>query len=506
MFPALLREAGYYCTNNSKEDYNTKRPDDVWDESSREATYRKRQPGQPFFHVRNFTTTHESSLFKQHEPRHDPARAPLPPYHPDTPTFRSNWAQYYDHVTDLDTQVGEVLEQLEADGLADDTIVFYFSDHGGIMPRSKRFLQESGTHVPLLIRFPERLRTLAPGEPGTRSDRLVSFVDFGPSVLNLAGLGVPPRMQGSAFLGPGPRPRNAYVYLARDRMGAGPDFARGVRNARFRYIRNYLPQVPASQYSTYQIDIPSWAEIWKLYEEGALNKTQLQMFEAEPPEELYDVEADPHEVNNLAGQPEFADTLRELRQAHIEHTLRIRDTAFIPESEMHRLTAGTTPFEFAQDPERYPLQRILKLIEIVNERDTTNLPVLARELGDENTVIQYWAAVGCRLLEESARPAREALLKVAADSDSDAVRIAAAEALVWIGDETEGLDVLTSYLDDEREWVRFTAATHLGWLGPKAQSAQAALELFIGREKERYPLLAAQHALRYMHGDFSPEP
>jgi arylsulfatase A-like enzyme len=500
MFPALLREAGYYCTNNSKQDYNTEAADDVWDESSQNATYRNRGDRQPFFHVRNFTTTHESSLFKQHRPRHDPARVALPAYHPDTPTFRSDWAQYYDHVERLDTQVGEVLGELAADGLADNTIVFYFSDHGGILPRTKRSIHESGTRVPLIVRFPEALRALAPDGPGRRTDRLVSFVDFAPSLLNLLEQKIPDYMQGMPFLGPETKARREYVYIARDRMGPSPNLQRAVRNERFRYVRNYLPQLAAAQLNAYEFGIPSWREIWQLYRSGALNKTQRLMFEPQPGEELFDTEADPHEVNNLAGQPEFEDTLRRLRGAHVEHTLRIRDTAFIPEIEMHRLTKATTPYEFAHDEAKYPLRQILKVVELGSQRDTTNLPVLARYLSDENTVVQYWAAIGCRLLEEEAEPAREELKQASVASSSDAVRMAAAEALCWIGEAEAGLRTLTEYLNDEREWVRFTAANHLGWLGPKALSAKEALELHLEQETERYPKLASEQALQLIEG------
>jgi hypothetical protein len=427
----------------------------------------------------------------------------VPPYHPDTPTFRSDWAQYYDHIERLDAQAGEVLSELAADGLAGNTIVFYFSDHGGIMPRSKRSVHESGTRVPLIVRFPEALRALAPDGPGRRTDRLVSFVDFAPSVLNLLEQEIPDYMQGMPFLGPKSKARREYVYMARDRMGPSPDLKRAVRNERFRYVRNYLPQLPAAQYNTYEPGIPSWAELWKLYEDGALNKAQRLMFEPQSNEELYDTEADPHEVNNLADQPEFEDTLRRLREAHVEQTLRIRDTAFLPEIEMHRLAAATTPYEFAQDDANYPLRRILKVVELASAGDTTNLPLLARHLSDENTAIQYWAAIGCRLLEAEAEPAREELSKAAVASPSDAVRMAAAEVLCWIGDEETGLKTLTEYLNDEREWVRFTAAIHLGWLGPKASAAKEILERHIEREPKPYPKQAAENALRYIAGKFT---
>ncbi|MCL5745543.1 MAG: sulfatase, partial [Acidobacteria bacterium] len=226
MFPSLLREAGYYCTNNPKEDYNTETPKGVWHESSIKATYRNRPSGAPFFHMVNIFTTHESSLFKPHRPIHDPARAMIPPYHPDTPIFRESWAQYYDQVTLMDEQAGAILRQFEEDGLAANTIVFYFSDNGGVLPRSKRFVYESGIHVPLIVRIPERLRHLAPFTPGTKTDQLTGYVDFAPTVLNLAGIPIPSYMQGQAFSGPRtPKPRD-YIFAARDRMGSCPDMAR----------------------------------------------------------------------------------------------------------------------------------------------------------------------------------------------------------------------------------------------------------------------------------------
>ena len=193
MFPALLREAGYYCTNNAKEDYNTTTPPDVWDDSSTKATYRKRKPGQPFFHVVNFNSTHESSMFKPFDPKHDPKRAEIPPYHPDTEIFRRDRARYYDNITRLDGQAGKVLAELEADGLAEDTIVFYFSDHGGIFPRGKRFVNDSGIRVPLLVRVPEKFRALVPTDEkaGGTANRLVGFEDFAPTFLSLAGLQPP---------------------------------------------------------------------------------------------------------------------------------------------------------------------------------------------------------------------------------------------------------------------------------------------------------------------------
>ena len=190
-FPQYLRQAGYYCTNNVKTDYNFSHDKATWDESSAKAHWRKRGKDQPFFAVFNFVTSHESQIrmaeaayqkrtadFTPQE-RHDPARAPIPPYHPDTPEVRKDWARYADMITYMDKQAGDVLGALVADGLEEETIVFYFSDHGAGMPRSKRWLYDSSTRVPLIVRFPRRYAALAPGGPGTTTDRLVSFVDFG---------------------------------------------------------------------------------------------------------------------------------------------------------------------------------------------------------------------------------------------------------------------------------------------------------------------------------------
>ena len=204
MFPQFLREAGYYCTNNSKEDYNLEKPGQVWDQSSMSAHWRNRQAGQPFFAVFNFMETHESQIRRRpHQPVHDPAKVRVPAYHPDTPEVRQDWAQYYDKMTEMDGRAGQILALLEQDGLEQDTIVFYYGDHGPGMPRNKRWPFNCGLRVPLVVYVPEKFRHLAPPEyrPGGQSKRLVAFVDLAPTVLSLAGIKAPEYMQGHAFMG-----------------------------------------------------------------------------------------------------------------------------------------------------------------------------------------------------------------------------------------------------------------------------------------------------------------
>ena len=303
-YPQYLRAAGYYCTNNSKEDYNTVKPDDVWDESSNTAHYKNRKPGQPFFAIFNLTVSHESRvhytvLKDREELKHDPAKVKLPPYHPDTPEMRHCWAQYYDQISELDRQAGEIIKELEDAGLAEDTIVFYYSDHGGVLPRSKRFLYNSGTHVPFIIRFPEKYQHLAPGKPGTTVNRMISFVDLAPTLLSLSGVDVPERMQGDAFLGDQKTKDPQYVLGIRNRMDERIDLMRSLRDERFLYIRNYMPHRPYGQYLRYLWRMPATRSWEKEYLEGRCNEVQSRFWQEKPAEELYDVKADPHNVNNL---------------------------------------------------------------------------------------------------------------------------------------------------------------------------------------------------------------
>ena len=248
-FTEYLRAAGYYCTNNSKTDYQFEPPFTAWDESSTKAHWRNRAKDQPFFAVMNLTVSHESSIRMPEsrrrrggdrvppEMRHDPGKAKVPPYYPDTPVTRRDWATYYDTVTAMDMQVADILKELEDDGLADDTIVFFWGDHGRGLPRAKRWIYDSGIHVPLIVRWPGRI------EPGSVVEDLVSFVDFGPPVLSLAAVDVPSHMQGQPFLGDQKAAPREYIYASRDRMDEAYDLIRAVRDKRYKYIRNYMPEV-----------------------------------------------------------------------------------------------------------------------------------------------------------------------------------------------------------------------------------------------------------------------
>jgi N-sulfoglucosamine sulfohydrolase len=332
-FPEYLRAVGYFCTNNAKTDYQFRDPVSAWDESGRDAHWRHRPRAEtPFFSVFNLTVTHESGTFEPRSPAvTDPDRVELPPYYPDTPIVRRDLARHYDNIAAMDALVGRVLDELGEDGLVDSTVVFFFSDHGDGLPRMKRWVYDSGIHVPLLVRFPG-------GEgAGTTNGELVSFVDFAPTVLSLAGVPVPAHMQGRAFLGAQRAEPRRYVYAARDRMDPAPETIRAVRDARYKYVRNYRPDLPYVGFIPYRDRAGIMQEIHRLAAAGALGDDQWQLWALKKPlEELYDAEADPHEIHNLASDPRHLEKLAELRQAHLEWTERTGDLGHIPETELIR--------------------------------------------------------------------------------------------------------------------------------------------------------------------------
>ena len=494
-FPRYLREAGYYCTNNVKKDYNTIDQEVAWDESSDSATYRNRPTGKPFFAVFNVTTSHESSV---HEPIerlvHDRRKVPIPAYHPRTPEMEHDWAQYYDQVTMMDAQVGKVLQELEEQGLADNTIVFYYSDHGGVLGRSKRYMYESGLHIPLIIRFPEKYQSLASGEANTRTDRLVTFVDFAPTVLSLAGIPVPEYMQGRAFGGEQEQAPREYAYGFRGRMDEVYDLSRSVRDKQFRYIRNYMPHRIYGQYLEYLWRAPSMRSWEAAYRTGALNEAQSAFWERKPPEELYDVTQDPDNVHNLANDPQYQADLQRLRAANNEWARSIHDAGFLPEAEIiaRAQQQSATIYEVVREPE-LPLDRIIETAELASAEDSTNLDELTKRLDDQESAVRYWAATGCAILGKQAVSAHADLEKHL-DDPSPSVAVASAEALYYLGDKEKSIATLSRALQNEQEMTRVHALNVLKLIGEDARPALASAKALVASrdpEDNSYDMRAA---------------
>lgn len=456
-YPEYLREAGYYCTNNVKEDYNFETPESFWDESSETAHWRNRPEGAPFFAIFNFMTTHQSRTryegeeFEQvmaelaPEERHDPATAPLPPFYPDTPRVRTNVAAFYNQVTIMDKQAGDILQQLENDGLSEDTIVFFYGDHGNGLPRGKRWLHLTGLHVPLIVKFPPKYEHLAPASMGGTADELVSFVDLPPTVLSLAGVQPPETWHGRAFLGQHKSNPPAQVFGIRDRVDEVLEMSRTVITENYQYIRNFFPHRPRMQRSFYSERTPIRQEIRRLHAEGKLQgDAAWLMAPTKPVEELYDIQTDYWEMNNLANDPDQAERLETMRQTLYDWMLETRDLSLLHENDMIERANGKMPYEFAHDGSVYPMQRILNIADLVG-RGSQYADEFKQALADDDPAVRYWAATGLAALGEQAEPARAELAKALQDRKSW-VRFAAAEACAYLGMVEDAAQVLAAGL------------------------------------------------------------
>jgi arylsulfatase A-like enzyme len=476
MFPGYLREAGYYCSNNAKEDYNLAKPPGTWDESSKQAHWRKRASGQPFFSVFNHEITHESQIrTRPHQWVHDPAKARVPAYHPDTLEVRQDWAQYYDNITTMDGQAGKLIDDLAKDGLADDTIVVFFGDHGSGMPRSKRWPYNSGLNVSIVVSFPEKFRHLAPKDyrVGTKSNRLVGFVDLAPSMLSLAGVQAPSFYQGAAFLGPYEATPRTHSFGFRGRMDERIDCVRTVRNQRYVYVRNYMPHKIYGQHLDYMWQTPT-TRVWeRLYKEGKLNAAQRKFWEPKPAEELYDLQSDRDEVNNLADSAAHRTVIDELRKAHHEHVLAIRDVGLLPEAEIHSRAGSGAPYDAGHDPKKYPIERVLAAADLASSRRPGVTAKLVEAMSDPDSAVRYWGAMGVLIRGESEfQAARAAVVKLATDP-APCPRIVAAELLGRFGTPEElkrSLDTLIAVADPAANGIPLAiqALNSIDALGRKA--------------------------------------
>ena len=331
-YAELFRRAGYFTTNNSKTDYQFHEPVTAWDECNNQAHWRNRgNNDQPFFAVFNIMETHESRVWQNADKPIlvDPAAIELPPYYPESPVIRRDMAIHYSNIMRMDSIVGVILQQLEEDGLADNTIVFFYSDHGDGLPRMKRWTYDSGLHVPLIVRFPDGK------DAGTVNSDLISFVDFAPTVLALAKLDVPEYMHGQPFLGAEVAEPRHYIFASRDRMDPALDCIRTVRDERYKYHRNYLPQRPYVQFLPYRDQMPLMQELFRLRNEDKLNPVQMRWFsQTKPAEELYDLENDPHEIDNIADDPRYQDIKMRLSAQLDNWILAMNDPLAMPEPDL----------------------------------------------------------------------------------------------------------------------------------------------------------------------------
>lgn len=427
-----LRKSGYYTvTRGTKTDYNhagmDQRAATAWSALGETAHYNGRPAGSPFFAFFPVGATHESALHQAQTPVTDPATLTLPPYHPDVPEFRRDWARLYDRMEGLDKAVKGVIDQLKADGLYEDTIIFYFSDHGGILPRSKRYVYDSGTHVPLIVRAPSRWCHILPAPAGDTTDRLVSLADLGPTVLKVAGLPLPSHFSGKPFLDIKHEEQREFVVLARRRMDEQMDLVRSIRTRKWQYVYNFQPFRPAVSFVDYMYKSES-SKAWDaLFRAGQLNDVQAMWFKPRTGRQLYNMQEDPHQVSSLHASPahqavavKLDGMLRAWMKQHV-------DTAFAPEALDQSVTYATR-----KDTAKYPLEKLMDLAFAGTEQNPAHLELLRGALKDPHALVRYWGAVGLASLGEQAAAAKPDLLAALSD-DEAIVQIAAAEALLAQG-------------------------------------------------------------------------
>ncbi len=514
-FPVYLREAGYYCTNNSKTDYQFSKPakKEIWDICGAKGHWKNRpQKSQPFFAVFNFTGCHESGIASESKyksvtedllpsQRQNPKElTTLPPYYPDTTITREDWKRNYELITAMDAWAGDLIQQLKDAGEYDNTIIIYWSDHGVGLPRAKRWLYDSGTHIPLIIRVPEKFQKSLDISSLATDNQLISAVDFAPTVLNMAGIDPPSYLQGRAFLGLHLSPPRKFVYGARDRMDERYDIIRTVRGPQYRYIRNFEPLKPYYQYMNTPEKGATMQEIRKKEASGQLDPV-MALFSAheKPVEELYDTHADPFEIHNLADDPAFSQRLSEMRHALSKWQNEIGDVGLIPEAEIEILEqdAGSRFAILQSTTKNSPTEkRLAMLVDIATSASggPASIPKLLDALQNEDASIRYWAATGIGNIG----PAATSTLKRVVESLNDpspSVRIAAARAVAKLGSPEEALPVLEAELQSDHQWGRLAAAIVLDEMDEEARPALPSLQQALLNQPNKYIVRVANRAI-----------
>ncbi len=469
-YPKYFREAGYYCTNNSKKDYNSSYIDDksLWDESSDKAHYKNRKESQPFFSVFNLLITHESQLSESSikgyvergeipkTPRIKLADIELPPYHPDVPEIREDWARLHDLITFMDSKVGELLQELKDKKLDENTIVFFYSDHGGMLSRSKRYLYNVGTQVPFIVHIPKKWQHLVPGyKSGTTEDNLVSFVDFPKTILSLADLPIPEKMQGKVFLGKKKDAVSKYVHFYRDRMSERYDFNRAITDGEYYFIQNFVPHRPRGKSTRYGYSVQkNWVANETSFESGKSNAIQSQFYLPKPIIELFNTKSDPWHVTNLAEDLKSQEKLKELSQELDRWMVDIRDIGLIPEPMFYDFVGVgknyATIYEYAQSSD-YEIERILPIAKLAAKGAINNKADFLKFLNDLNPIVRYWGAYGVFRLAENNENLQKLLIDAIEKETIPVNRLLLAQALAVSGNRKKAFEYLYNDTKNARD-------------------------------------------------------
>ncbi|MGY8768520.1 MAG: sulfatase-like hydrolase/transferase [Pirellulales bacterium] len=464
-YPDLMKDAGYYVSNAGKTDYNIGGRDDKspWDSSKVDWDVLKKN--QPFFQIINSTKSHESRAFGDVDnTEHDPNYVRLAKYHPDIPVIRQNYAHYHDQIKKMDADIGAAVAALEASGMAGDTIVVHNSDHGGVLARSKRFLFNSGTHCPLVIRIPDKFSHLRPAAVGSKVNDLVSFIDMTKTWLTLCEAETPDYLQGRVFLGPKKEERDYHVSF-RGRMDERCDNVRAIRDTKLLYIRNYMPYAPWGQHLNYLWTMKATQAWEQHHRDGKTDAITGRFFGTKPMEELYDTTADPDNVNNLIHDAKYAKDVVRLSKELDKWQVKHFDSALLPESEIVKLSeeSGKTIYEYVRDPALYDLKALQAASGLALEKDPKNLPALYKNLKSEDAGVRYWGIIGCFNLQEETELNMKAIRKALKD-DSHHVRSMAAWIVYRGGDKQAAQDCWNELLA-ESSYASLKIFNIIDWIG-----------------------------------------
>lgn len=451
MFPAYLRKAGYFTANSSKTDYNCKLDTTAWDMvQSKLGDWRLRnKTDQPFFYVRTNAACHESCLhftrqqMNNRKTHHGIEKVKLLPTHPDTPIFRYSYATFYDRISEVDRELGKIMDMLRQDGVLDNTFIFYFGDNGGCLPGSKGYTGETGIKVPLVVYVPEKWRNKLPLSCGDRVNGLVSFMDFGPTLLHLAGLTVPEHMDGTPFLGEDVLKEDMeakdVVYGYGDRFDELYAFNRTVRKGNFKYSRNFVPYHSKSLYAFYRYKQLAFLEWRTLYEEVKLNEIQSRFFKPQGAEELYDLSTDPYETVNLASRSEYSEILNEMRSLINDNMLKQHDLGLLPECVWLEEGRGRVYQYGCDSEERLKRLKDVADLQLLDFSEATS--ELDKALRSTDPVERWWALTVCASFGKEALVFKNIAKELMKD-DNAYVRIRAMVFLSSLGEHFNKQDIL----------------------------------------------------------------
>lgn len=516
-FPYFLKQEGYYVSNNSKTDYNVANMRDfvkeAWNESSATATWKKRQSGQAFFSVFNFTESHQSRTMSQSYDwyvenvfDHIPADQriadeafDMPPFYNDTPEMRKHFARVYNSIKLADIRIGHLLEELEKDNLRDSTIIFLYADHGEGIPRGKTNGINLGYRVPFVVWFPEMYKHLSPwGKAGIVTDELIDFKDLAPTILSLAGAEIPEHMVGRVLIGEDRSPMADHLVLSADRADNGPDLVRSITDGRFMYSHNYLPYIPTMRSIRY-IEIGEITqEMRSDLTKGNLDPLQKSLFDVRPTEYLYDIENDLWETNNLANHPDYKEVLEKMRQQLDESIVNNRDVHFVPEYEIALISEKSNAYEFRLTDDNYPIKEVYAAAALSGKRSAEVTKKQIELLQADNRFVRYWAILGlCSQQLIDLAPYSAEITKAMADDYPPVAVLASSLACQYFNDK-QAEEQMIAYCKSDHNELAHLAINQLLYHKEIEPFKEAVLEAYNDADRN-YAVRGGAHVFMRKH-------